>query len=99
MSNVILPTAIWAAIGLAGLSLLIMGASGIRSIFYGKVRALTIGIIAIPGVLVIILRLAFGSSGTPWVQAGMYTLVIMFGLLLVAMLFTGLRQLFRSAFS
>jgi hypothetical protein len=99
MSNVILPTAIWAAIGLAGLSLLIMGVSGIRSILHGKVQPLTIGIIAIPGVLVLVLRLAFGGSATPWVQAGMYTLVIMFGFLLLAMLFTGLRQLFRSAFS
>lgn len=99
MSNVILPIAIWGAIGLAGLSIFVMAASGIRSVIYGKVQPLTIGIVAIPGVLVVILRFAMGSSGTPWVQAGMYTLVIMFALLLLAMLFTGFRQLFQNAFN
>ncbi len=99
MSNVILPISIWAAIGLAGLSLLVMGLSGLRSVYYGKVQPLTIGLVLIPGVLVVVLRLVFGGAETPWVQAGMFTLVIMFGLLLLAMVATGLRQLARSAFS
>lgn len=95
MSNVILPIAIWAAIGLAGLSILVMGASGLRSVWYGKVEPLTIGIIAIPGILVVIL----GFTMETWVQAGIYTLVTMFALLILGMVATGLRQVAQSAFS
>ena len=95
MSNVILPIAIWAAIGLAGLSILVMGLSGLRSVWYGKVQPLTIAIIAIPGILVLVL----GFTMETWVQAGIYTLVTMFGLLILGMIVTGLRQVFQSAFS
>lgn len=95
MSNIILPIALWAAIGLAGLSILVMGLSGLRSVWYGKVQPLTIAVIALPGVLVLILA---GVMET-WVQAGIYTLAIMFGLLIVGMIATGLRQGFQSAFS
>ncbi len=95
MSNVILPIALWAAIGLAGLSILVMGITGLRSVWYGKVKPLTIGVIAIPGVIVLVLA---GVMET-WVQAGIYTLVTMFALLILAMLLTGLRQVAQSAFS
>jgi hypothetical protein len=95
MSNVILPIALWAAIGLAGFSILVMGITGLRSVWYGKVQPLTIGVIAIPGVLVVVL----GGVMETWVQAGIYTLVTMFGLLILAMLLTGLRQVAQSAFS
>jgi len=95
MSNVILPIAIWAAIGLAGLSILVMGLTGLRSVWYGKVQPLTIGVIAIPGVLMVIL----GATMETWVQAGIYTLATLFGLLILAMIGTGLRQAFQSAFS
>ena len=95
MSNVILPIALWAAIGLAGLSILVMGVTGLRSVWYGKVQPLTIGVIAIPGVIVLVL----GGVMETWVQAGIYTLAIMFGLLILAMVATGLRQAAQSAFS
>lgn len=95
MSNVILPIALWAAIGLAGLSMLVMGLSGLRSVWYGKVQPLTIGIIALPGVLVV----ALGLTMETWVQAGIYTLVALFALLILGMVATGLRQAFQSAFS
>jgi hypothetical protein len=88
--NAILPIAIWAAIALAGLSVLGMGIFGLRSLVYGKVEPLSIVIIAIPGVLLAIL----GFTMQTWVQAGIYTLVIMFGLAALSLLFTGLRQLF-----
>jgi hypothetical protein len=94
MSNVILPIAIWAAIGLAVLSILVMGASGLRSVWYGKVQPLTIGVIAIPGVLVLVL----GAATETWAQAGIYTLVALFGLLILAMAATGLRQVYQGAF-
>lgn len=95
MSNVILPIALWAAIGLAGLSILVMGITGLRSVWYGKVQPLTIGVIAIPGVIVLVLA---GVMET-WVQAGIYTLVALFALLILAMVLTGLRQVSQSAFS
>ncbi|MFB6248852.1 MAG: hypothetical protein ABEL97_09805 [Salinibacter sp.] len=95
MSNVILPVALWAAIGLAGLSILVMGITGLRSVWYGKVRPLTVGVIAVPGVIIAVL----GGVMETWVQAGIYTLVILFGLLILAMLLTGLRQLGESAFT
>ena len=88
--NAILPIAIWAAIVLAGLSLLGMGIFGLRSLVYGKVDPLSIVVIAIPAILLVIL----GFTVQTWVQAGIYTLVIMFGLALLGLLFTGMRQLF-----
>lgn len=95
MSNVILPIAIWAAIGLAALSILVMGASGTRSVWFGKVEPLTIGIIAVPGVLVVILGVAMET----WAQAGIYTVVAMFVLVILAMVATGLRQMYEGALS
>jgi hypothetical protein len=88
--NAILPIAIWAAIALAGLSVLGMGIFGLRSLVYGKVDPVSIVLIAIPAALLPIL----GAALSTWVQAGIYTLVIMFGLALLGLLFTGVRQLF-----
>lgn len=88
--NAILPIAIWAAILLAGLSVLGMGIFGIRSLFYGKVEPLSTIIIAIPGVLILIL----GGVMETWAQVGIFTLAIMFGLALVGLLFAGVRKLF-----
>lgn len=88
--NAILPIAIWAAIALAGLSVLGMGIFGLRSLMYGKVEPLSIVIISIPGILIAVL----GASMETWVQAGIYTLVAMFGLALLGLLLTGVRKLF-----
>ena len=88
--NAILPIAIWAAIALAGLSVLGMGIFGLRSLVYGKVDPVSIALIAIPALLLPIL----GTALSTWVQAGIYTLVVMFGLALLGLLFTGVRQLF-----
>jgi hypothetical protein len=95
MNNIILPIALWAAIALAGLTILVMAVSGLRSVWYGKVQPLTIGLVALPGVLVLLLGVAMET----WVQAGIYTLVTMFVLLVLAMAATGLRQVVQSAFS
>jgi len=88
--NAILPIAIWAAIALAGLSVLGMGIFGLRSLMYGKVEPLSIVIISIPGILIAVL----GASMETWVQAGIYTLVVMFGLALLGLVLTGIRKLF-----
>lgn len=95
MNNIILPIALWAAIALAGLSILVMGLSGLRSVWYGKVKPLTIAIIGLPMVLVLVLGAAFDT----WVQAGIYTLVVMFALLILSLVATGLRQVLEGAFS
>lgn len=89
--NVILPIAIYAALGLAGLGILGMGISGLRSLAYGKVRPLGVAIVAVPVILVTIL----GFSMETWAQAAIFTLVVMFGLTLVGMFLTGIRNLFR----
>lgn len=95
MNNIFLPIALWAALGLAGLSILVMIVSGLRSVWYGKVQPLTIGVIALPGVVALVL----GGVMDTWVQAGIYTLLTLFALLLLGMVATGLRQVFQSAFS
>jgi hypothetical protein len=94
MNNVILPIAMWAAIGLAGLSILVMGVSGLRSIWFGKVKPLTIAIIALPAVIILVL----GGVMETWIQAGIYTLVTMLGLVLLGMVGTAFRSAFESAF-
>lgn len=88
--NIILPIAIWAAILLAGLSILGMGIFGLRSLGYGKVEPLSIVIIAIP----LLLILGFGAAMETWAQAGIFTLVVMFGLALLALFATGVRKIF-----
>lgn len=88
--NLILPIAIWAAIILAGLSLLGMGIFGLRSLFYGKADPVSIVLIGIPIVLLGVL----GFTMETWAQAGIFTLVIMFGLALLALLLSGLRKVF-----
>jgi len=88
--NVILPIAIYVALALAGLGILGMGISGLRSLLYGKVEVLSIAIIAIPGVLVLVFR----ATAETWVQAGIYTLTAMFALALIGMLVTAVRSLF-----
>lgn len=90
--NAILPIAIWTAIALAGLSVLGMGIFGLRSVFYGKLNPLSIVIISIPGILLAVL----GFTMETWVQAGIYTLVVMFGLAALSLLLTGLRKLLIS---
>lgn len=95
MNNIFLPIALWAALGLAGLSILVMVVSGLRSIWYGKVQPLTIGAVALPGVVALVL----GGVMDTWVQAGIYTLLLLFALLILGMAATGLRQVFQNAFS
>ena len=95
MNGVFLPIALWTALALAGLSVLGIAAAGVRSIWYGKVEPLTVGLIALPGVVFLGLRGGLGS----WAQAGMYTLVVLFAVLLLAMVGMGLRQFYRGAFS
>lgn len=88
--NVILPIAIWAALVLAALSILGMGIFGLRSLVYGKVEPLSIVLVGIPLAILVVL----GYAMQTWAQAGIFTLVIVFGLSLLGLLATGVRQLF-----
>jgi len=82
-------------VALVGLSVLGMATAGFRSIWYGKVEPMTVGLIGLPGVVFLVLRAVLGS----WAQAAMYTLVVLFAVLLLGMVATGLRQFYRGAFS
>ena len=93
--NTILPIAIWAALGLIGATMLVMGLAGLRNMWYGKVKPRTIALIALPAALLLV----FGFTMGTWVQAGIYTLVTMLALLFLGMLLTGLRSAYQGAFS
>jgi len=95
MNGVFLSIALWTALALVGLSVLGMATAGFRSIWYGKVEPMTVGLIGLPGVVFLVLRAVLGS----WAQAAMYTLVVLFAVLLLGMVATGLRQFYRGAFS
>lgn len=94
MNNVLLPIALWTTLILIGLSILGIGVSGLMSLWYGKVRPLTVGIVAAPAVVMLVLKPVFGS----WARAGVYTLLFLFVCLALGMLGTGLRQVIRGAF-
>ncbi len=94
MNNVFLPIALWTTLALIGLSIVGIGVSGLLSLWYGKVQPLTVGIVALPGVVMLVLGPVLGS----WARAGVYTLVILFAFLAVGMLGTGLRKIVRGAF-
>ena len=95
MNSVFLPIALWTALSLVGLSVLGIAAAGLRSVWYGKVQPLTVGLVGLPGILFLGLRAVLGG----WAQAGIYTLLVLFAVLLLGMVGTGLRQFYRGAFS
>ena len=74
----------------AGLSLAMMLAFGLRGVAQGKVSYMTMVSVAVP--LVILLGLGFGLGD--WPQAAIYTLLIMLGLAAVSMLVASVRGLF-----
>jgi len=95
MSSVFLPIALWTALALVGLSVLGIATAGLRSIWYGKVQPLTVGLVGLPGIVFLGLRAVLGS----WAQSAMYTLVVLFAVLLLGMVAMGVRQFYRGAFS
>ena len=87
----LVPLGIWAVIGLVGLGLVTIVAFGIRSLAFGKIDKLTIVFVSLPIVLLGILGLVMGD----WTRAAMFTLIIMIGLAIVAMLVTSVKGVFR----
>ncbi len=86
----IVPYAIWAALILGGLGIVALLIFSLRNLFYGKVEPLSIAIVAVPGVIVVVLRLVLAT----WAQAAMGTLLAMFALTLLGLFLSGVRSLF-----
>ena len=86
----ILNIAIYIVIGLMGLGLLLMAASGVRSLLAGKVKMLSLAFMAVPIVLLLVMGLVVGD----WAQAGILTILISLGLTLLALLASGVKSIF-----
>ncbi|MCY3487693.1 MAG: hypothetical protein OXH34_04565 [Bacteroidetes bacterium] len=84
-----LNVALYIVFALIGLGLLVMLASGIRSLMFGKVKMLSIAFVAVPPVLFLILGLALPT----WTDAGIMTIIISLVLTLLALLVSGVKNL------
>lgn len=87
--NIILVIAIWGAIILVGISLLGVGLFGLRNLTYGKTEPITVASIAAPAVILVVLGFAMET----WVEAGIMTTIILFGLTLLGLVYTGITNL------
>ncbi len=81
--------ALYIVFGLIGIGLLVMLASGIRSLMFGKVKTLSLALMAVPPILFLILGFALPT----WTDAGIMTIVISLVLTLVALLVSGVKNL------
>lgn len=86
----IVPYAIWAALILGGLGVLSLLLFSIRNLFHGKMELLSMAILAVPGVIVVVLRAMMDT----WAQAAISTLLAMFALTLLGLLVSGVRSMF-----
>lgn len=86
----IVPYAIWASIIIAGLGILAIAVFSVRGLMYGKVEPISVGVMVVPVVLFVVLGLVMPS----WALAAMWTVLIMFALALLALLYTGVRSFF-----
>lgn len=90
-NNLILVICMYAALGLVGLGILAIALFSARNLAYGKVEPIKIVTMAIPVVVLV----ALGFIMPTWAQAGILTLIIMMGLALLALLYTGVRGAFK----
>ena len=86
----IVPLAIWAALILLGLGLVAQVIFGLRNLTYGKISPISMLIVVLPVLLMVVLGFTMGS----WAQAGVITVLVMFALTAVALLLSGLRNMF-----
>ncbi|SHK08811.1 hypothetical protein [Rhodothermus profundi] len=89
MENIV-PLAIWAALILMGLGLVAQVIFGLRNLTYGKISPVSMLIVVLPGLLMVVLGFTTGS----WAEAGVTTVLVMFALTAVALLLSGLRNMF-----
>lgn len=87
----LVPIAVWAVIALVGLGIVSILLFGLRSLMNGKIDKTSVLFIALPMVLMVALGFGMGD----WAQAGIYTLLIMIGLAVVAMFWTSIQGVFR----
>ncbi len=87
----IVTIAIYVVLVMVGLGLLTMLLFGIRSLAYGKINPLNIGIVLTPIILLLVLGFVMGD----WAIAAIYTVMIMFALAVLALLVTGIRGIFN----
>jgi hypothetical protein len=85
----IIPIAIWSVLILVGVSLALMVLFGLRSLSYGKVNPISIVLVVFPLLLFFGLGLVLGD----WPTAGVYSVVIMLTLGMLALLFSSIRGL------
>jgi len=86
----IVPLAIWAALILLGLGLVTQVIFGLRNLTYGKISPISMLIVVLPVLLMVVLGFTVGS----WAQAGVITVLVMFVLTAIALLLSGLRNMF-----
>ncbi len=89
--DTIVPLAVWIVIALVGMGVLSILLFGVRSLLNGKVEKMTIMFLALPLVLMAALGLVMGD----WALAGIYTLIIMIGMAILAMFWTSIQGIFR----
>jgi len=86
----IVPLAIWAALILLGLGLVAQVIFGLRNLTYGKISPISMLIVVLPVLLMVVL----GFTVESWAQAGVITVLVMFVLTAIALLLSGLRNMF-----
>ena len=84
--------AITAVVALVGLSLVTILLFGVRSFMNGKIDPLKTVFIGFPFVLFAVLGFAIVPS---WSEAGVWTLVVMIFITILAMFYTSIRGVFR----
>lgn len=87
--------AVIGAFGLIGLGILATIVSGIKSMSQGKQDIKRIAIMAVPVVIFVISYFVFAGSEIPYAKAGVMTTAIMMGIMVVSVVFTGLRGTFK----
>ncbi len=87
----LVPLAVWAVIVLVGLGIVSILLFGVRSLLNGKIDKMSILFISLP----IILMVGLGFGLGDWAMAGIYTLIIMIGLAILAMFWTSIQGVFR----
>ncbi len=79
---------IWAVLVVMGLALLTMLVFGIRSAAHGKVSPISASLVVVPLVLLAILGFVIGD----WGYAGIVTVLVMFGVGVLAVILSGVRS-------
>jgi hypothetical protein len=86
----LVPYAVWAIIAVICLGIIGMLAFGVRSLVQGKAEPVTVGVMAVPAVVIVLLGLILSN----WAMAAIWTTIVMFALGVLALLTSGVWGLF-----